>query len=238
VLSARLSIILAAASFCGAQAITPAPGAPPKVLLLVRQQFKSEKTRARERLERATAALYNRLDVPVYWMELAALTGPAEALFFAPYDSFEAVEKAGAALGPLYEAHPELPRMQAGINDALSAERTILAVRVFSQGVEDIDLSQARFLRMLVVRTRPGEEPALARDLTPSVVYEVNSGMPGPAFLIFQAMTAFADIPAPLVTHGTVVEDSVYAVEPAMSHVSREFAQQGRVFWTKPAGQP
>jgi hypothetical protein len=232
---ARLPIaclFLACVSLCSAQ-----PAAPPKVLLLVRQQFKSGKAHERERLERATAAIYNRLEVPVYWMELAAFTGPSEALFLGPYDSFEAVEKAGATLGPLYEAHPELARMQAGINDALSSQRTILAVRRDSPGAANINLAQARFIRMLVVRTRPGEEPALARDPTPSVVYEVSSGMPGPAFLIFQTMTAFTDISSSDVIHGTVVEDSVYAVEPAMSHVSREFAEQDQAFWTKPSVQ-
>jgi len=224
----RLLIVLACASLCGAQ-----PAAPPKVLLLVRQQFKSDKGRARERLARATAAAYNKLDVPVYWMEMQAFTGPSEALFFDPFDSFEAVEKAGAVLGQLNQAHPELVRLQAGINDALSSDRTILALRRDSPGVNDIDLAQARFIRMLVVRTGPGGEQ-LAADLAPAIVYEVTSGIPGPALLIFQPMTAFDGISAAHVTHGTVVEDSVYVVEPELSHVSRAFAQQGGGFWLKP----
>jgi hypothetical protein len=58
--------------------------------------------------------------------------------------------------------------------------------------------------------------------------------MPGRTFLIFDTMTAFTEIPAAEVAGRTVVEDSVYAVEPEMSHVSREFALQGRGFWTKP----
>lgn len=164
---------------------------------------------------------------------MQAFTGPSEALFFGPYDSFEAVKKAGAVLRQLNEAHPELVRLQAGINDALSSERTILAVRRDSPGVNDTDLAHARFIRMLVVRTGPGGEQPAA-DLTPSVVYEVTSGMPGLAVLIFQPMTAFAQISAAHVTHGTVVEDSVYVVEPEMSHVSRAFAQQGGGFWLKP----
>ncbi len=127
--AARLPMILACASVCGAQ-----PAAPPKILLVVRQQFKSGKAHARERLERATAAIYNRLDVPVYWMEMQAFTGAPEALLFGPYDSFAGVEKAGAVLGPLYQAHPELARMQAGIDDTLSSQTTILAVRRDSPG--------------------------------------------------------------------------------------------------------
>ena len=233
-LPTRLLIVLVCASFCRAQPAAPSPASPPKVLLLVRQRFKSAKARARERLERATVAIYNRLEVPVYWMELQAFTGLPEALFFHPYDSFEAVEKAGTVLGPLYEMHPELLRMQAGIDDALASQRNILAVRLDSPGIDTINLAQARFLRMLVVGAGPGQQPPA---LPNAIVYRVNSGMPGPAFLIFQALTAFADIPPISLTSGTILEDSIYAIEPEMSHVSRAFAEQDRSFWMKPPGQ-
>src|SRR5277367_2768532 len=96
----------------------------------------------RERLERAMSAAYNRLEVPVYWMEMQAFSGTPEALFFAPYGSFEAIEKALPVLGPFEEAHPELVRWQDGINDALASERTILAVRRDSPGVDRINLAQ------------------------------------------------------------------------------------------------
>ena len=220
---------------CAAQ-----PAAPPKVLLLVRQQFKPAKSHARERLERATAALYNRLEVPVYWMEMQAFTGPSEALFFDPFDSFEAAEKAAAARGPLYAANPDLVRFQAGINDALSSERNILAVRRDAAGVDKINLAQARFLRMLVIELNPGEaQPGEVHpgddspNLENAVVYQVKSGMPGPAWLMFQPMSSFTEIPAVHVTAGTIVEDTVYAIEPQLSHVSRAFAEQDPGFWMK-----
>jgi len=154
--SVRLLIIVACASICNAQ-----PAAPPKVLVLARQQFKSGQAHTRQRLERATSAAYNRLDVPVYWMDLEAFAGKPEALSFEPFDSFEAVQKAGALLLPFEEANPELVRWKAGIDDALSSERTVLAVLRGSTGVSAINLAQARFLRMLVVRTRPGEGPPM-----------------------------------------------------------------------------
>jgi hypothetical protein len=187
----------------------------------------------RERLERATSAIYNRLEVPVYWMEMQAFTGTPEALFFAPYESFEAIERALPVLGPLQEAHPELVRWQDGINDALASQRTILAVRRDTPGVDQINLAQARFLRMLVVRTSAGEDAPI---FDKAIVYEVNSGMSGPVFLIFQAMAEFAALP-PVQVNGTIVEDSVYAIEPDLSHVSRAFAEQDPSFWMKPAAQ-
>jgi hypothetical protein len=236
--SARLPIILACVSLCNAQPAGPPPASPPKVLLLVRQQFKPEKTHTRERLERAASALYNRLEVPLYWVELQAFAGPSEALFLEPLDSFEALEKAGAILEQLHQEHPELVRMEAGINDALSSQTTVLAVRRDSPGVTEINLAQARFLRMLVVRAKPDEQPPVLDNASiATVVYHVNSGMPERTFLIFQVLKAFADVPAVHTTTGTIIEDSVYAIEPEMSHVSRAFAEQNSTFWMKPAGQ-
>jgi hypothetical protein len=236
VLPAWLVLCLACAFHFGsqlgsAQVVSPSPASPPKILRLVRQQFKPGRSHARERLERATTALYNRLEVPVYWMELAAFTGTSEALFLDPFDSFDAVEKATAVLGTLFEEHPEAARLQAGIDDLVASQTSILAVRL---GSPDINLAKARFLRMLVVRTNPGDQPPSADDLMPSIVYQVTSGMVGPTFFIFQPLTGFAEISPAHVSNGSVVEDSVYAVEPEMSHVSRAFAEQEPELWLKP----
>jgi len=130
--------------------------------------------------------------------------------------------------------------MRAGIDDTLSSQRTILAVRREdsaggTQVNTAINLAQARFLRMLVVRTRPGEgPPILDSAVAPAVLYQVNSGMPEPTYLIFQPMADFNGIPTIHISDGTIVEDSVYAIEPDLSHVSRAFAEQDQSFWMKP----
>jgi hypothetical protein len=231
---ARFLLILACASLCGAQP-TASPASPPKILLLVRQQFKPGTGLHRERLERAMSRACNSLDAPIYWMEMQAFTGSPEALLFGLYDSFEDVEKAGTVLGSLYQAHPDLAQIQAGIDETLASQRTILAERRDSPGVAAINLAQARFLRMVVVQMKPG--PVAPIDDVPTaentIVYRVTSGMPGPAFLLFQPMAALAEIPAIHVAAGTIVEDTVYAIEPQLSHISREFAAQGREFWTR-----
>jgi hypothetical protein len=226
----RFLLILACASLCGAQPTAASPASPPKILLLVRQQFKPGMGLHRERLERAMSRACNSLDVPIYWMEMQAFTGTPEALFFGPYDSFEGVEKAGTVLGSLYQAHPDLAQIQTGIDETLASQRTILAERRDSPGVAAINLAQARFLRMVVVQMKPGDDPPIAEN---TIVYRVTSGMPGPAFLLFQPMAALSEIPAVHVTAGTIVEDTVYAIEPQLSHISREFAAQGREFWTR-----
>ena len=229
----RLVIALLCAWVCGAQ-----PAAPPKVLVLVRQQFKPTMSQARERMERANAAACNRLDVPAYWLDLQAFTGTPQAVLFEPFDSFEAVEKARAALPALFQAHPELARLEAGINDSLASERTILAVRRETPGQREINLAEARFLRMIVVQGAPGTAKPSIEGPASSVVYDVASGMHGPASLIFQAMTDFKAPQRVAIASGTIAEDSIYVIDPRMSHVSRAFAEQDASFWERPAGQP
>jgi hypothetical protein len=85
------------------------------------------------------------------------------------------------------------------------SQRTVIAVRRddLSYRVNRIDLSKARFMRVLEVRLHPGQENEFAEafqklsaayekmesDL-PWVVYQVNLGMPSPTFLTFVPMKA------------------------------------------------
>src|SRR5208282_3500392 len=66
--------------------------APPKLLLLVHQQFKFGSETARQNLAARIARACNHLDVPNLWIELQSITGPPEALSFDPFDSFEQVD--------------------------------------------------------------------------------------------------------------------------------------------------
>jgi hypothetical protein len=87
---------------------------------------------------------------------------------------------------------------------------------------------------MLVVGAGAGQAPPA---LPNAMVYRVNSGMPGPASLIFQPLTAFADLPPISLASGTILKDSIYVIEPEMSHVSRAFAEQDQSPWMKAPGQ-
>lgn len=80
----------------------------------------------------------------------------------------------------------------------IAARRDDLGYRV-----NQIDLSKARFMRVLEVRVRPGHESDFVESFKllgaayekmgadmPWVVYQVNSGMPSPTFLAFVPMRA------------------------------------------------
>lgn len=181
--------------------------APPKLVVLVYQRFPLDKMAASGKALAATARACANLDVPNSWIVMDSVTGEPEVLSFDPFDSFAHVNKAFAEWGPLYAAHPELAKAQEQIMGALQSQRTIVAVRRddLSFRAERIDLSKARFLRVLEVRLRPGHEAEFAEafqklraayekidsDL-PWVVYQVNMGTPSPAFFAFVPMRTLA----------------------------------------------
>jgi hypothetical protein len=184
----------------------PNPAAePPKMLLLVHQEFKSGKEAERQKLEVAMSRACDHLKVPNSWVHLESITGSPEALSFDPFDSFAHVGTAFAEWGRIYSAHPDIAHLQEQIKALLSAERTIIALRRDDLGYrpQSIDLSKARFMRVLEVRLLPGHERDFTEDFrilgeayekikanTPWVVYQVNVGMPSPTFLVFVPMRA------------------------------------------------
>ena len=249
---------------------------PPKLLVLVHQEFKFGKESARDKLSAAISRACDHLAVPNSWIDLQSITGPPEALSFDPFDSFEQTGAAFLAWGQLFASHPELGRMQEELRALESSEHTIIAVRRDDLGYrkDRIDLSKARFMRVLEVRLRPGHESnfvdafkvlgaayeKIDADM-PWVVYQANVGMPSPSFLVFVPMRALKENDALLARSSKLreaegeegfqrmqqiardayasTESNLYAVSPATSHVSKEFAAGNPEFWSpKPAASP
>ena len=179
--------------------------APPKLVVLVYQRFAFAKAAEIDQWEVGAARACQGLDVPNSWIVMDSVTGEPEALSFDPFDSFGEMEKPVAEWGAIYAAHPELGRLQAQIMTALTSQRTVIAVRRddLSYRAARIDLSKARFMRVLEVRLHPGREKDFAeafgklsaayekaRSDLPWVVYQVNLGTPSPTFLAFVPMRA------------------------------------------------
>ncbi len=181
--------------------------APPKLALLVYQTFPLDKAAASGKALAAAARVCANLEAPNSWIVMDSVTGEPEVLSFDPFDSFAHVNKAFAEWGPIYAGHPELAKAQEQIAGALQSQRTIIAVRRddLSYRANRIDLSKARFLRVLEVRLHPGHEAEFAEafqnlsaayEKTDSdlwwVVYQVNVGTPSPAFFAFVPMRTLA----------------------------------------------
>jgi hypothetical protein len=181
--------------------------APPKLVMLVYQRFPFDKAAEGGKALAAAARACANLEVPNSWIVLESVTGDSEMISFDPFDSFAHIDKAFAKWGPIYAAHAELGKFQAQINGALVSQRTIVAERRddLSYRANRIDLSKARYLRVLEVRLHPGHEGEFAEafknlsaayektelDL-PWVVYQVNAGMPSPTFFAFVPMRTLA----------------------------------------------
>jgi hypothetical protein len=181
--------------------------APAKLVMLVYQRFPFDKATESGKALAAAAHACANLEVPNSWIVLESVTGDSEVLSFDPFDSFADIGKAFAKWGSIYAAHAELGKFQAQINGALASQRTIVAERRddLSYRANRIDLSQARFLRVLEVRLHPGHEVEFAeafKKLTaayektesdlPWVAYQVNVGMPSPTFFAFVPMRTLA----------------------------------------------
>ena len=180
-------------------------GAPPKMLLLVHQEFRFGKSAERRKIEAAISRACDQLPVPNSWIDLESISGPPEALFFDPFDSFEQVDTAFMEWGHIFASRPDVARLQEEMEALITAERTIVAVRRDDLGYrpQSIDFSKARFMRVLEVRLNPGHESDFVETFrtlshayetikanTPWVVYQVNVGMPSPTFIVFLPMRA------------------------------------------------
>jgi len=242
--------------------------APPKLVVLVYQKFPLDKMAASGKALAAAARACANLDVPNSWIVMESVTAEPEFLSLDPFDSFAHIDKAFAAWGPIYAGHPELAKAQAQIMGSLVSQRTIVAARRedLSYRANRIDLSKARFMRALEVRLHPGRENDFAEafqklsaayEKTDSdlywVVYQVNVGMPSPAFFAFVPMKNLAQNDDLLNLRDRLrevegdaaermqriareayasTESNLYAISPEKSHVSKEFAAGDPQFWT------
>ena len=174
--------------------------APPNVLVLVHGEIQPGRAGERQKLLASISRACDRLDAPSFWIDLQSLTGTRETVTFDPFDSFEQLQQAHSGWRQFYAVHADLAQTQGQIDSLVSSERTIVAVRRDDLGIpaEDIDLSEARFMRVLELRLFPGHEKDFEESIklwgqgraktkaeVPWIVYQVNEGTSSPTFLVF-----------------------------------------------------
>ena len=203
--AASLALPLFCASFAFAQdKAADSPSTPPHLLVLVRQEVQYGKSTAHQKISVNMAKACNRLNVPNDWIALEAITGQPESVSFDPFDSYEHIEQALTGWNQIYSAHPELSKMQDEISALLTSQRTIIAERRDDLGyrADTIDLSDARYMRVIEIHFSPGHENDFAQSFnilhaayektkseSPWVVYQIKMGSVSPGFLIFVPMT-------------------------------------------------
>ena len=194
-----------------AQTVTPTPetGITPNTLLLYRADLYSGKETAYEQTEAAIARGYEKAKIPVYWITLQSVTDTPHVLYFDGFDTFDEIEQTGGTLAKGLEAHPDIAALQKKLQDSVSGTRTVMAFRRDDLGyrLNKIDLSKSHFVRVSIFQLRAGYEDDFADAVrnrarsfesgdvdAPSMVYQVHSGLPLPAFIEFQPMNSLSEI--------------------------------------------
>jgi hypothetical protein len=212
------------------------PG-PPKLLNMAHQELKPGRIGAYDELETSIARIYNRENIPVYWLELESITGPSEVLYLNFFDSSEELAKSAAALNAGLAAHPELVQMQDKLlQENTSNATTVLAVRREDMGyrANSIDFSKMRALRLSTVFAHPGYERAFmetewslseasekVQAQSAWAVYEVVGGLPEPAFVIVTPMKSLADVDDIVAAGESVKKGQAGALQQHLQELAR-----------------
>jgi hypothetical protein len=245
------------------------PSSQPKLMQIYREQIKTGHASAHVKTEAGWPAAFARAKSPDYYLALSSMTGPQVVWFISPWDSYTAWGKSMARDEANAELAADLDRLAAA--DAEHAEALpsleAMARPDLSHGTYP-DLNKQRFWEITLMRVRPGHEDqfaaaakaykAIAARAMPNArwrVYQINAGMPGPAYLIFSSVESFGQFDA-MMEAGMAAEKTITAEEraifkafdtealmtaesnrfrldPSMSYVSPETKASDPAFWSK-----
>ena len=267
---ALLSSQMASQMAAQIQGAAPAP----KVLMVVREQIKEGREAAHAKAEEAWPRIFSKGNVTTHYVGMTAESGPSEAWFLEPYDSFGGMEKARGEIeqSPL-AADLEVANVQDG--ELRTGSRTLLAVYrgdlSFHPAEAMSSLPKCRHMGVIVLRIKYGHDADLAQIAKllidgdeksnsdqPVLTYQAISGGPSGTYLIFSPMDSLAHMdaaPARLAAARQAMgernrqrldalalevlqssESLLFAFNPRMSYVSKEFAAGDPEFWNpKPA---
>src|SRR5207245_11683198 len=92
-LAVAVCLVLSCVSLADAQTSAPAPGTPPKVITIIREEVKVGKGAAHEKFETNFVRAFARAKWPSHYLAMTALSGPSEAWYLTGYDSVAAWEQ-------------------------------------------------------------------------------------------------------------------------------------------------
>ena len=213
------------------------PTTQPKILTIYREQIKLGHDAAHAKTEAAWPAAYAKANSPDFYLAMVSMTGPAEAWFVAPRESYTAWGKAmardeanaelTAALDRAWEADAE------HLNDASAIEA--IAMPDLSHGAYP-DLNKARYWDISVWRIRPGHDAQFAQAVTaykklasrtaPNMAwrtYRVSGGMPEGSYIMFSSVQSFDQFDA-MMAEG---ESAMKGATPEENAVFQAFFQEG-----------
>jgi hypothetical protein len=183
---------------------------PSRILRIFREDIKSGKSSAHEKVESAYVRAFAKSGYPAY-IALDAMTGPTQAWFLERYDSYEAMEKA-IKMSQAEPLKTTLAQLDAQDGELRSSERGMIAI--YQKDLSYLPVPalgpKARFYNITMTRVRPGHaadfaemrklaNAALAKSgiQRRSVVYSVTSGIPAGTYLILSAVDSLKAMDPP-----------------------------------------
>ena len=207
---ATVRVLAAGLLLSGASLIQAQSPEPPHLLRIFREDIKSGKGSAHEKVESAYVRAFAKSGYPNY-MALDGMSGTSQAWFLENYDSYEAMEKA-IQLAQKEPLKTTLAQLDAQDGELRTGERGMIATyqKDLSYTPVPSNLAKARFVTINTVRIRPGHVPDYAeiRKLVNAayeksgnkqrrVVYSVSSGAPAGTYLILSAMDSLKAMDTP-----------------------------------------
>jgi hypothetical protein len=186
----------------------PAPGAPPAVLQITREEVKPGKDAAHEASEASWSAAHAKAQLQNGWLGMTSLSGPNEAWFLQGYASWEEMEKAAKASQANEAYSAEVKRISPIDGDSLSRGSAILANfrPALSYGAGS-NLATRRYMQVRLIRVKPGRGREFTDAMREEVaahekakmddtwaMYQVASGLQDGTYIRLQALTSLAEV--------------------------------------------
>jgi hypothetical protein len=242
----------------------------PNVLQIFREVVKPGRNAAHEKVEMGWPKAFQNSKNPSHYIGMVSITGPSEAWFVAGYPSYEAWEQETKAQQADASLTAATDRLSATDGELLESVRSITAhFRDDLSHRPPLNIGAYRYLNVITVRVRPGNVDKFveARKMIKAAhekagmkdyysVFEVQSGMPGPSFMIFIPMKSLkeADEAGPLHTSAAYKEalggedgqkklgelasaavmfneSAIFAFNPKMSVAPPEYSLADPTFW-------
>lgn len=242
--------LLAVSDVSAQRAAAPPPaGAPPRLLNIVRVKTKPRKAPAYAALEAQIVRAYDRAKVRLYWICLQAPRDSSDILYLNLFPSQEAFDHAPAIYSEAVKQHPDLAPLQPRLRDLTASSTSTLTTRRddVDRPPAGVDFATMRNLRMTIFQVQPGREGDFLNAIRTTnakegswLVYEANDT--STYALITLKRTSIGRRDGPAIPRAlrrfkgvyTSAETKVYAVRPALSHVSPAFIAANPQLW-KPA---
>jgi hypothetical protein len=186
------------------------PNAPPKVVLIEREEIKAGRMGAHQKLANGYVQAFANAKGKTHWLGMAAVAGNEnEALFITAYESYAAVQKDRAEsekmmTGATKLAVDKLDRQGADIH--VSQRQIIAEYREDLSYKPGVNIAEMRYFEITTTRVRPGHERAFqeARKIIKAAhekanvdehfaIYEVASGASGSTYLTFAPIKSLAE---------------------------------------------